>query len=182
MLAAMDLFAVILLLMPVDTDVQMVPPRYLLDVMQGYGMDWQVIDVREYNVCFNRPVEFNDNLAVVRDRIKNLCGAPFTHDGYRFPSYAEANERLVFNYLLKTHLEYWKKLKPANWSELLDIYNETNRRCHIYEQLRDARADFYHVIVRRAALRQLRDEIGEEAYYSGNLPPHVPFSAFSPID
>jgi hypothetical protein len=40
--------------------------------------------------------------------------------------------------------------------------------------VRDARCDYYYVTVRRLALKRLRELVGDEAYYAGNLPPCVP--------
>ena len=36
--------------------------------------------------------------------------------------------------------------------------------------------------LRRGALKKLREAVGDEAYYSGHLPPHVPVWRFAQID
>jgi hypothetical protein len=38
------------------------------------------------------------------------------------------------------------------------------------------------VTVRRQALKKLRETVGEDAYWSGCLPPHVPVWRFARID
>jgi hypothetical protein len=58
--------------------------------------------------------------------------------------------------------------------ELRTIVAETDWLYRIYDALRDARCEYFYVTYRRQALAQLRDLVGMEAYYSGQLPPHVP--------
>ena len=45
--------------------------------------------------------------------------------------------------------------------------------------VRDARSEYYYVTVRRQALVLLRHLAGNHAFYSGQLPPHVPIWRFS---
>ena len=44
---------------------------------------------------------------------------------------------------------------------------------------RHAACEYYYVTVRRQALKKLKEMIGDQAYYSGSLPPHVPVWRFA---
>jgi hypothetical protein len=59
---------------------------------------------------------------------------------------------------------------------------ETDRLYQVWDAVRDARCDYYYVNVRRQALERLRELVGDEAYYSGDLPPCVPLWHFRPAD
>ena len=51
-------------------------------------------------------------------------------------------------------------------------YPETEHQ--VWNTLRDARCSFYYVAVRRQALKQLRELVGEPAFYRAELPPPLP--------
>ena len=59
---------------------------------------------------------------------------------------------------------------------------EADRLYQIWDLVRDNRCDYYYVTVRRQALKKLKEMIGDQAYYSGQLPPHVPVWQFARID
>ena len=66
--------------------------------------------------------------------------------------------------------------------ELREMLQEVDRLYNIWDTVRDARCDYYYVTVRRQALKKLRETVGDDAYYSGALPPHVPIWRFARID
>src|SRR5438093_1541624 len=81
---------------------------------------------------------------------------------------------------------YWRSrfrqpLELLNWWELRVALQETDHLYQVWDAVRDARCDYYYVTVRRLALKRLRDLVGEEAYYSSNLPPCVPLWRFEQI-
>ena len=66
--------------------------------------------------------------------------------------------------------------------ELRIALNETDHLYQVWDSVRDARCNYYYVTVRRQALKTLREMIGTEAFYRGELPPHVPVWRFPEID
>ena len=70
----------------------------------------------------------------------------------------------------------------VHWWEFREAVQEADRLYQVWDNVRDARCDYYYVTVRRHALQKLREAIGPEAYYAGCLPPHVPVWRFQRID
>ena len=66
----------------------------------------------------------------------------------------------------------------GNAARLRVALQETDRLYQVWDKVRDARCPYYYVTVRRQALKQLRELVGEDSYYSGNLPPCVPLWHF----
>ena len=84
-----------------------------------------------------------------------------------------------------------QKLRASGYSNIIPLRKkdfdltheaEVDRLYQIWDTTRDARCEYYYIHVRRGALKKLRDAVGEEAYYSGTLPPHVPVWRFARID
>ena len=73
-------------------------------------------------------------------------------------------------------------MELAHWWEVRAILQETDQLYQIWDTVRDARCEYYYVTVRRQALKRLREALGDEAYFSGRLPPHVPLWRFQQID
>ena len=101
--------------------------------------------------------------------------------------YDEANEKtvnefLAFNRAYRQHIDIRQPGEPASWWELRSALQETDHLYQIWDTVRDARCEYYYVTVRRQALKRLREMLGEEAYYSGRLPPYVPMWRFQPIN
>src|SRR5437867_805105 len=59
-------------------------------------------------------------------------------------------------------------------AEIQQAIAEADQLHHIWNTLREARTGFLYVAARRQALKQLRELIGEPAFYRGELPPHLP--------
>ncbi|MBN9119836.1 MAG: hypothetical protein J0I06_11865 [Planctomycetes bacterium] len=62
-------------------------------------------------------------------------------------------------------------------NELIEFNCANRKHRRLYRQwdaVRDAQCDFYYVTVRRAALKKLRDEIGEDEFSTGHMPHYVP--------
>ena len=70
----------------------------------------------------------------------------------------------------------------VHWWELREAIQETDRLYQVWDTIRDARCDYYYVTVRRQALKRLRETLGPDSYYSGNLPSHVPVWLFQHVD
>ena len=44
----------------------------------------------------------------------------------------------------------------------------------VWDKVRDVHCEYHYVTYRRQALQELRELVGPRAYYTGQLPPHVP--------
>jgi hypothetical protein len=129
-----------------------------------------------------RAEDFASDLKLLRRRFHELQGAPLVNDGLRFPERSTISDMLAFNRSYKQNLDNRLAVEAVRWWELQEAVQETDRLYQVWDLVRDARCDYYYVTVRRQALKRLRDMIGQEAYYSGNLPPYVPLWRFQTID
>jgi hypothetical protein len=185
MFATDYLLAVILLTAPPDApDREVSPDRYanLRPVLQKLAVEWEILDPREVKYKLTRPEDFACDLKELRRRYQDLVDAPPLLDGQRFPDRAVISDLLAFNRAYRQQIDNRQAVELAHWWELREAVQEADRLYHIWDTLRDARCEYYYVTVRRQALKRLRDLIGEEAYYSGRLPPYVPVWRFQRID
>jgi hypothetical protein len=85
---------------------------------------------------------------------------------------------LDFNRDYRNDLTKRLAMDRLNGDALQAAILETDQLHKVWQTLLDARCDYYHTTVRRQSLMQLRDLVGPEAFYSGQLPPHVPVWRF----
>jgi hypothetical protein len=104
------------------------------------------------------------------------------HDCERFPDRAAINDMLAFNRSYRQHMDACQPVNLSRWWEFRAVLQETDQLYQIWDTARDARCDYYYVTVRRQALKKLRELVGAEVYYSGEMPPYVPLWRFQQID
>jgi hypothetical protein len=150
--------------------------------LQALAVSREVLDPRETRYVLTQPGEFATDLKLLRRRNCELADAPPLHDCLRFPDRAMINDLLAFNRAYRQHLDNRQALEQTYWWELREAVQETERLYQVWDTVRDARCDYYYVTVRRQALKKLRETLGEDAYWSGCLPPHVPVWRFARID
>jgi hypothetical protein len=174
-----------LLTAPVDTPI---PPgsaeRYerLRPMLQTLAVRWEILDPREVRYILARPEDFASDLNLIRRRYQSLADAPALSDCQRFPDRDTVNELLSFNRAYRQHMGLRQPMELARWWDLRTVLQETDHLYQIWDNVRDARCEYYYVTVRRQALKKLREMIGEDAYYSGQMPPSVPIWRFQEIE
>jgi hypothetical protein len=179
------LLAMALLTAPSDSgDPNATPEMFVVlrPALQGLAIQREVLDPREVRYILARPEDFAADLALLRRRCQDLANAPPLDDCLRFPDRGTINDFLSFNRAYRQHIDVRQPVELAHGWTLRAILQETDHLYQIWDTLRDARCDYYYVTVRRQALKRLRDLVGEEAYYSGSLPPYVPLWRFQAID
>ncbi|HLW65698.1 MAG TPA: hypothetical protein VKS79_10290 [Gemmataceae bacterium] len=182
MFAAVPILAIVLLTAPSAEPVPAISAEYwpaLKTVMQQLACQWQILDPREDRLL--RQEELAADLKILRGRHRDLADAPNLYDYVRFPEKALAVDCLSFNRAYRRVIEKRIPLESDRAAALKEILRETDELYKIWDAVRDARCEIYYVPVRRQALKQLRNLIGAEAYYSGQLPPHVPLWRFEEI-
>lgn len=150
--------------------------------LQALAVQWEILDPREVRYILARPEDFAADLNLLRRRYQDLVHAPSLQDCLRFPDRASVNDLLGFNRAYRQHVDVRQPVELAHWWGLRAALQETDQLYQIWDTVRDARCEYYYVTVRRQALKRLREMIGDEAYYSGNLPPCVPLWRFQEID
>ena len=154
----------------------------LRPTLQELAVHWEILDPREMRYVLTRPEDFGSDLKLLRRRHHELADAPPLHDGMRFPDRALISDLLSFNRAYRQHLDTRQAMEVASWWELREALQEADRLYQIWDTVRDARCDYYYVTVRRQALKKLKETVGDQAYYSGVLPPHVPVWRFARIE
>lgn len=149
--------------------------------IQALAEHLEILDPREVRYILMRQEDCESDLKMLRRRYREFLDTPSVHDGMRFPDRAVVSELLSFNRAYRQHLENAKGLvlHEAEWYRA--AIQETDALYQVWDTVRDARCEYYYITVRRAALKKIRDLVGEEAYYSGSLPPHVPIWRFQEI-
>jgi hypothetical protein len=151
-------------------------------VLQAVAIDWELLDPRETRYVLSRPEDFAGDLKLIRRRYGELHDAPPSQDCMRFPDRNLVNDLLKFNREYRQYLEARQATESMYWWQLRETMIECDRLYQVWDMVRESNCDYYYVTVRRQALKQLRDTIGEQAFYSGVLPPHVPVWRFARIN
>jgi len=148
--------------------------RTLGPAVQSLALRWELLDAREARYVLARPEDFAADLKLLQRRYRDLAHAPPLADALRFPDRATVSELLAFNRSYRQCMETRQAVEPVHGWEFGEAVAEADRLYQTWDLVRDARCDYYYVTVRRQALLKLRELIGEENYYAGRLPPHVP--------
>lgn len=151
-------------------------------VVQAMAIDWELLDPRETRYVLSRPEDFGGDLKLIRRRYGELHNAPPSQDCMRFPDRNLVNDLLKFNREYRQYLEARQATETVYWWQIRETMIECDRIYQVWDLVRESNCDYYYVTVRRQALQQLRNTIGEEAFYSGVLPPHVPVWRFARIN
>ncbi len=125
--------------------------------------------------------KFADELEYMRMTYRDLAEAPPWRDVARLPPMAviDANISFADDYISRCGGTDWSD--DIKWAEAATYHREAwNKMASARYRLDDENCQ----LIRwgRRSLTELRDMIGDEAYYSGNWPPPVPLEYFRSID
>jgi hypothetical protein len=119
-------------------------------------------------------------------RLRNRClhNAPRICEVLNLPSRETAAAFRNFNREFRNRLAERVKSNQGGWQndELTIVLGEADQQFAVWSAIYEARSDSYYLTVKREALKKLRILIGDEAYYSHNFPPCVPYWRFSSMD
>jgi hypothetical protein len=166
------LIAATLIVIPIEAPAWATGSDQIRDAVLELAVAAEILESREASMAY-RADGFTYELAKIRDRWQNLWNAPPAADALRFPPRARVEE------LLELNERYRRYLETLPWtSEVREALVETDRLHNLWDLVRDARCGYTYVTCRRFALKRLREQLGEEAYYGGDLPPVVPLHRF----
>ena len=136
------------------------------------AIDAEILDPREKAFILTQdPI---GDLAMLQGRGEDLSRVPRLAECQRFPERKMINDFLGLNRSYRNDLSARLAIDLVHSEELRTAISETDQLYQAWDTVRDARCDYYYVTVRRQALGLLRDIIGAEAFYNGNMPPNVP--------
>lgn len=147
--------------------------------LQALAVRAELLDPRERAFVLVRVEDYGDDCRLLWSRARDFAGQPFAADAHRLPARDAINELLAFNREYRRHLELRRVLEPHRQEELEDAAAEAEQLYRWWDRARDARCEFFYVPARRGALRDLRDQLGPEAYHLGRWPPCVPLWRFA---
>lgn len=151
--------------------------------LRSLALHWELLDAREtYFLAEDTDSKtresaraaFHGHLKLLQGRFQELANAPPLDDCNRFPDRHLIGDLLAFNRSYRNSLAMILEVDLGNVQSNRTALEETDQLYRVYDALRDARCDYYLTHARRHALKTLRELVGDEAYYSGQLPPHIP--------
>jgi hypothetical protein len=153
----------------------------ILFALRNLAVDWEILDPREVRYVLATPEDFTADMNLLRRRYADLGpDVPFVADSQRFPSREDCNEMISFNRAYYNQLNA-RHVKVYEFWEHNQIIQETAKLYQIWDTVKDTKIEYYYITVRRQALKKLREELGDEAYYLRVLPPPVPLWRFQSI-
>ncbi len=136
------------------------------------AIDAEILDPREKAFLLTQdPI---GDIAMLQTRNEDFARVPSLAECQRFPERKLINDFLGLNRSYRNDLTARLAIDLVHMEELRTAINETDQLYQVWDSVRDARCDYYYVTVRRQALGLLRELIGAEAFYNGNMPPNVP--------
>jgi hypothetical protein len=153
----------------------------LRPALVALALDLEILDPRETRYVLANAEDAASDVQMLRRRFQELGDAPRVAEALRFPERTVINELLAFNRAYRNHVEVRQPLEMGNGGYLRTAQREVDYLYQVWDTVRDARCEYYYVTVRRQALKRLKDMLGDDAYYQGQLPSHVPVWRFEPI-
>ncbi|MFO0936493.1 MAG: hypothetical protein U0798_08290 [Gemmataceae bacterium] len=176
------LLAAMLLTAPPGTP-ETIPPAErwpaIQAAVQDLAIQWEILDKAETKYLFADSKDFKVDLEILRNRYVDLASAPKAAEAYRFPDRRFAAEMIQFNRAYRSTLSARQIAESDRIDDLSEAIKETDRLYHVWDAARDARCDYYHITVRRQALKKLKSLLGDEEFARGELPPNVPTWRFA---
>jgi hypothetical protein len=171
------ILAAMLLSAPVGTPEQVPPPdrwQVIQSAIHQTAMEWEILDAREKRYVLAKPDDFQEDLDFLRKRNIDLEDAPKVGESDRLPSRQAVNDNIRFNRAYRKNLETRLLWEPDRANVIGEAIRETEKLYKLWDAMRDAKCDYHYVTVRRLALKKLKEMVGPEIYFTGELPPYVP--------
>lgn len=132
----------------------------------------ELLDPREQ--AFLLTADVSGDLEMLRTRHETIAPMPHLYECDRFQPRTQINDLLAVNRSYRNSLLERLSIDAIHADVIRDAILETDQLYRVWDTLRDARCDYYYTTVRRQALGLLRESIGQESFYLGRMPPHVP--------
>jgi hypothetical protein len=126
--------------------------------------------------------DFHSELCYVRRHWRALTSAPPLCDGDRLPPLPIIKQCRDFNHAYQRCLDLRRQVLLYREAELTGALDEARRLCCVWSLMETAACPTQSWAYRRRALLALREQLGPEAYYSGEMPPCVPLWRFQDLD
>ena len=152
--------------------------RPLAEPLRVLALQWEVLDPRESGHLLAPPRNSRTTCRTLQERFDDLRSAPPLNEALRFPGRDLVSDMMAFNRAYHENLSKRLEMDRIHAEELRSALLETDQLHRVWNTVHEINCPYYYITYRRQALRQLRELIGEQAFYTGTLPPHVPICAF----
>ena len=126
--------------------------------------------------------ELVSDLDFMRKCYVELGDAPHTAEHYRFPPLKCCNEMLEIDYAYGQYLD--KLLESGYRADEFRVRAakvETERLQRIWYLLARIQLEYVDILSKRSSLKELHEQLGDDDYYNGVVPPIVPFWRYETI-
>jgi hypothetical protein len=170
-----DVGILVLLLSPVAPPVPHQAPPPAWDALKRVALQLEVVGPHERWID-----DFRSEVDYCRRHFQELVYAPPLSDCERLPPLYLARECTCFSSGYQRYLELRRQVCLYREEELSEALHEAQELCIVWGLVETAASTSQSWASRRRALLELRDRLGPEAYYAGNLPPCVPLWRYEP--
>ncbi len=136
------------------------------------ALDAEVLDPREKGFVMGQ--DLIGDLVMLQGRYAEFAGVPMLDEADRFPDRKLINEFLALNRAVRNLMVQRRQIDLVHQEEIDSLIHDIDMRYQILDCVRDFKADYFYVSVRRQSLSLLRELIGARAFYSGELPSPTP--------
>lgn len=159
--------------------------------LQQIAMKLQILDERESKWILVDRHGYNEeslqrDIRMMRVRYQELKTAPPVEDTLYFPPPEIIQKMMDFNRAYRNYAQLNLAMYPDSYGARHDFWadavKEADQLWRIYNNVKEAKCQFYTTYAKRSALKKVLEELGPEAYYSYTLPPCVPLWRFRLID
>lgn len=172
-----DYLIVLYILSPVEPPVSSQAPPEAWQALKTVSLHLEIVGPHE-----NWASDFRSELRYVRHYLRLLENAPPLADCDWLPPNAVATDFCNFNEQYQCHLQSQLLMAGPHTNDTGDALRESRQLHRVWDSVRRASSPNQSWAYRRRTLSQLREMVGEKAYYRGDLPPCVPVWRFREID
>ncbi len=172
-----DYLIVLYVLSPIEPPVASQAQPEMWQALKDVSLTMEIVGPHE-----NWASDFRSELRYVRHYARTLQTAPPLADSDWLPPAWLAAEYCRFNEQYQCNLQNQQMLCGHRAEQYGDALRETRQLHAVWDSVRRATSSNQAWAYRRRSLQQLRETLGDEAYYGGQLPPAVPVWHFREID
>jgi hypothetical protein len=172
-----DYLIVLYVLSPIEPPVSSQAPPEAWQALKSISLRMELVGPHE-----NWAPDFRSELRYVRYYARLLNDAPPLADCDWLPPSTVAADFCRFNEQYQCHLQTQQLLATAHADDLGEALRESRQLYIVWDTVRRSTSPNQAWAYRRRTLSQLREMVGEKAYYRCDLPPCVPVWRFREID
>jgi len=120
-----------------------------------------------------QPANYRSELLCIRRRYQQLKNAPFASDALYFCCHAAAKDIATRNECYNSKLWEYQRAGVWQWN-VIEAISTTGRAGACWRLLRRGSDPGDYIHIRRESLQELRELLGNQAYYARQMPPAIP--------